>query len=204
MKKYYLSALLTLCVTALVIFLSPTESHGDEIAKEIIRLHVIANSDSVEDQDLKLTLRDAIMDFMSLQLSNAASADEIRNYINEHNDELEAFARDFVQENGYDYPVSVSLATCYFPTKTYGDLVFPCGDYEALKVVIGDGDGRNWWCVLYPPLCFIGVTDGVVPPESKQMLQNLLSEEDYESLLITNYEKADVKVKFKFLEWLKE
>lgn len=206
MKQTYIDniILFTLPLLLLVsmLFLSPQRKNGAPLADQIIRLHVLANSDSDEDQKLKLELKEEIISKMSHQLSQAATSDEIRTYITENRDELQRFSEDFIKQKGYDYPITLQLAECYFPTKVYGDLVFPCGEYEALKIIIGKGNGKNWWCVLYPPLCFVDVTNGIVPDESKQLLENLLTEEDYKNLSI-NKEDSQVTIKFKFLEYFK-
>ncbi len=86
-------------------------------------------------------------------------------------------------EKGFDYQAEIQMGYQYFPEKTYGDVTLPCGDYDAVQVLLGDGRGRNWWCVLYPRLCFLDITHGVVPEESKQLLKNTLSPVDYAALL---------------------
>lgn len=206
MKQSYIDNsvlfILPILLIASILILPPKREDGAPLADQIIRLHVLANSDSDEDQLLKLELKEEIVTKMSEKLSQAATSDEIRDYISENSEELKEFSENFIKEKGYDYPVTLQLAQCYFPTKTYGDLIFPCGEYEALRIIIGKGDGKNWWCVLYPPLCFVDVTNGIVPDESKQLLENLLTEEDYRNLTM-NREESQVTVKFKFLEFFK-
>lgn len=122
-------------------------------AKAVIRFHVIANSDSVEDQALKLRVRDVIVSDMSHHFIDTNNKAAARNFINGNLDSIKQLAQQEIAREGKDYPVQVMLGDYYFPTKTYGDLRFPSGEYEAVRVVIGRGQGHNWWCVLFPPLC---------------------------------------------------
>ena len=110
-----------------------------------------------------------------------------------HLDDFTQIANQTIKENGFAYTANVSLGNFEFPTKNYGDISFPSGYYDALKIQLGNADGQNWWCVLYPSLCFVDVTSGVVPQESKEQLQNSLNEEEYK--LISN---SDTSVNFKF------
>lgn len=121
----------------------------------MIRLHVIANSDSKEDQALKLAVRDGILEFMDGQ----DSIDDARQYINDNIDEIEQISEKIIEENGYDYPVRAKLGVSFIPQKSYEDLTLPAGNYEALKVTLGKGDGHNWWCVIFPQLCLVGKKD---------------------------------------------
>ena len=124
------------------------------IAKEILRFHVLANSDSEEDQKLKLEVKDRLVDYMKDILDGAEDVKETKKRITENRETICLVAEQEIQKQGYTYPVSVNLEKCYFPMKTYGDCTFPAGTYEALRVCIGKAKGRNWWCVLYPGLCF--------------------------------------------------
>lgn len=171
---------------------------SERIAGQILRFHVVANSDSEEDQALKLRVRDALLTV--LKQSGAGSRDDAETYIRQHTDELVRCAEAVIAEAGFSSPVRLSLGERYFPTKSYGDLTFPCGTYEALQVTIGDGAGKNWWCVLYPPLCFVDVTTGVVPDESREELQEVLTDEDYAGLA---GQSCEVQFRFRLLEWWK-
>lgn len=152
------------------------------IADSIIRLHVIANSDSEDDQSLKLKVRDEILQQMQNALSHASTVSQARELLMGEKEMIREIAGTVITAQGYDYPVSVSLEKRYFPAKTYGDLTFPPGYYNALCVEIGKADGRNWWCVLFPSLCFVDETQAVVPDESKRRLQEELPEDAYNSL----------------------
>lgn len=154
------------------------------IASRVIRLHVIANSDTAEDQALKLKVRDSIIKNLQSNLSETASVRDARRQIIARIPQIQQKAQETVAEAGYGYPVKVTLGNQYFPVKDYGDLRFPAGNYEALCVRIGSAAGHNWWCVLFPSLCFVDETHAVVPDDSKEKLQDSLSQEEYESLEI--------------------
>lgn len=121
----------------------------------LIRLHVLANSDSEEDQKLKLKVRDAVLHYLSPKLEDIEDGAQARQVILAHKADLIKLAYRIVLENGYYYPVDLEVGVFDFPIKSYGDLVLPAGPYEAVRILIGDAQGANWWCVLYPPLCFI-------------------------------------------------
>ncbi len=178
--------------------------HGRElqsgIAQEIIRFHVIANSDSDEDQELKLLVRDNLVNHLSPILSKTDSILEAKDIIEQRLPYIQELAEDTVKENGYSYPVTVSLSQSYFPLKIYGDYTFPPGYYDALRVQIGEAQGRNWWCLMFPPLCFVDETYGIVDGNSGEKLKTLLTDEEYNTLISR---KTPIKVKFKFLELLK-
>ena len=173
------------------------------LANSLIRFHVIANSDSDEDQALKLKVRDTVLKKMQGYLKESNNIDLTRQILFNHIDEVKAIAEEVIKENDYSYKVKVSLGDADFPTKTYGDIVLPAGKYEALRIEIGNADGRNWWCVMFPPLCFVDVSQGVVPEKSKNELKNILTEEEYDSVLM-NKNKREVKVKFKLVELIEK
>lgn len=204
MKNRYLAAGAIFSLLALLLLFTYTRTRSDEmladrIAPSILRFHVLANSDSDEDQNLKLQVKAMLLDYMADELANAADSDAVRTYVQKHGDELETAAEDYMASKGYSYQAKVSLAQEYFPTKTYGDMTFPCGTYEALRVILGEGEGHNWWCVLYPPMCFIDITYGVVPDSSKELLKEKLDPADYEALTIGNRRDATVNFNFRLL-----
>lgn len=129
--------------------------------KDIIRFHVRANSDRKEDQSLKLKVRDRILDLMDDRLKDVGSVEESRRIIQASAKDIKAISREVVEDNGYDYDINVSLKKEIFPIKKYGNLVFPQGEYESLTVEIGGAKGENWWCVMFPPLCFVDITHSV-------------------------------------------
>jgi len=124
---------------------------------QLIRFHVLANSDSEQDQALKRAVRDAILKVVSPRLAVSQSLDESRQILKQVRPEMESIGRSVVKMWGKDYSVRTEFGHSSFPTKSYGSLVLPAGDYEALSVVIGKGQGSNWWCVLFPPLCFVDI-----------------------------------------------
>ena len=121
----------------------------------IIRMHVIANSNSQEDQRLKLKVRDRVLEYVGENTKNNDSIDETRLFLMGHKQELADIAEAVVCENGYDYGIDVELGVRWIKEKNYGDITFPAGNYEALNITIGKGQGENWWCVLFPPLCLV-------------------------------------------------
>ncbi len=141
------------------------EAHNEDV----IRFHVRANSDKKEDQDLKLKVRDEILKEMGEKFEDTASIDESRAIIKKNIEEIKSIAENVIAQEKKDYPVDVSLGIEEFPVRTYGNLVFPQGNYEALIVEIGEAKGQNWWCVMFPPLCFVDVvhTYAYVDAESK-------------------------------------
>lgn len=166
----------------------------------LIRLHIVANSDSDEDQALKRRVRDALLQRMTPVFSRSATLDEARDGVLENLDEIRALAQEKVRESGFDYPVSVEFGVFPFPTRVYGDTVLPAGQYQALRVVVGDGKGQNWWCVLFPPLCFVDVTTGVSTDTGESG-----TDTHQGPLLIDEREwnEMPVKVRFAGLEWLR-
>ena len=170
------------------------------IAEKILRFHVLAASDTKEDQELKLKVRDAVGVYMEEGLADALNKSESEELVRLHLGEIEAVAEQTIKEAGYDYPVTASLAYVEFPEKTYGAYVFPAGTYEALEVVIGEGKGHNWWCVMYPNLCFSGSVYEVGEEEAEERLREVLSTEEYEAV----FSSGNVKVEWKSLAFFKE
>lgn len=160
------------------------EETQNGLAEEVFRFHVLANSNSDADQELKRKVRDGILSYMKEQLPEEADKEETKSWAEEHLKELEMTARKIVVEEGYFYDVKAKVETVSFPKKTYGDITFPAGDYEALRILIGEAAGNNWWCVLYPNLCFIDSVHAVVPEEEKEELEQVLTEEEYQLITV--------------------
>lgn len=171
------------------------------IAKEIIRFHVIANSNSDEDQELKYQVKDALVKALSPYLKDADTLEEAQDIISENLPFIQELAYKVIEDEGYTYSVTASLSNSYFPMKIYGDYSLPPGNYQALQVKIGDAQGMNWWCVMFPPLCFVDETYSIVDEDSKEKLERLLTEEEFESL---KCKKPPVKIKFKLLKKIKK
>lgn len=169
-----------------------------EIAEKVLRFHVRANSDSREDQALKLKVRDAIGTLMQRRLVGVDQLDECSRIVNENLAEIIDTAEKTVRQEGYTYPVTAQVATVEFPQKTYGNYTFPAGAYQALNVVIGSGRGQNWWCVMYPNMCFHDAVYEVVDEEAEKSLQRVLSEDEYDAVL----KSGKYRIRFKYLDFL--
>lgn len=165
------------------------------IASNIIRFHVRAESDSKEDQWLKLQVKEAVLAYISPVLSKSQSVDVSRQLLYNESENIRNVAAATLRSLGDESDVNVYFENCYFPMKTYGDMTFPPGEYEAFRVDIGEAQGKNWWCVLYPPLCFVDAVYGEVPEESKEELKGVLTEEEYSMVSGEN-----VKFRFKYLK----
>lgn len=133
--------------------------NAEEMPQKLFRLHILANSDSEADQQLKYMLRDYLLDDFSEIFDGCSDAEEAKQAAKAHTAEIAEKARLFLDSQGCSLPVSVSVENVYFTTRTYGDLTVPAGNYDALRVIIGDGKGKNWWCVMFPPLCLPAATD---------------------------------------------
>ena len=166
------------------------------LAKEVLRFHVIAESDSAEDQRIKLHVRDAVLCYMKLHMSEAEhkSAHSTKAWVKKHQKELVKTADKVLKKEDVSYRAQAEVTTCYFPDKRYGDIIFPEGDYEALRITLGSGNGHNWWCVLYPSLCFTNATCAVVDEDGKKELKEALSAEEYEMVTAT----SEFKIKWFF------
>ena len=159
-----------------VLFFSQAAAAG-RIEDKVLRLHVIANSDSEEDQALKLKVRDQVLATLKPLLENAEDRSSSEAIVRAHLSEVEAAARETAWQEKPGENVHAELTNTRFPEKTYGDCTFPAGNYDALRITIGEAKGKNWWCVLFPSLCFVDTVHGVVPEESKELLKNVLTEE---------------------------
>ena len=181
---------------------SYAQTVSTDIANSVFRLHVIANSDSKEDQELKYKVRDSLINYMNSICANCENKQDAINLVTEHKDDFKQIALDTIKDNGYPYDVNISIGNFSFPTKDYGDISLPAGFYDALRVEIGEAKGQNWWCVMFPPLCFVDVSSGVVPEESKEELEDNLSEEEY--ALVSNDSDTKIQFKFKILEFFNQ
>ena len=170
-----------------------------DISESVFRLHVIANSDSKEDQDLKYKVRDSLLEYMNNICKDCSSKEEAISLVEKNKENFKKIAEDTIKSEGYSYTVNINIGNFEFPTKTYGDISLPAGFYDALRVEIGEAKGQNWWCVMFPPLCFVDISSGIVPDQSKETMKENLSEEEY--ALISDDSNTQVKFKFKLLEF---
>ena len=169
------------------------------IAEKIIRFHVIANSDTKADQNLKLAVRDAVGIKMSGLLKDAADRRRSEAVIRKNMEDMKQTAEKVIAERGYDYDVDICLTDTDFPVKAYGAFTYPAGIFEALEIVIGAGKGHNWWCVMYPNMCFSDTMYEVIDEDARSSLKRVLSEDEYQQVLAS----GDYQVKFKSFEILK-
>ncbi len=209
--NYVYRCIFTFCLLLIVFSLLllkafPSDAKAEKlqegIASEIIRFHVIANSDSARDQAVKLVVKEALTATLRPKLQNAQNIEEARNILKNNLDEMVAISDRIIKENGYNYTAAAFLEEGYFPLKVYGDLSLPPGEYEAVRVELGSAKGQNWWCVMFPPLCFVDATYSVVPESSKEELKYVLTDEEYQAVF--SKEEPKIKVKFKLLSVLKD
>lgn len=202
MRKFFknLIILLFLFATFFIITAYSYASNVSEgLADNIFRLHILANSDSEEDQTLKLKVRDAILEYMKTLTEDISDKQAVIALSKNHMEDFKEIAEKVIQENGYDYSVTIEIGNFYFPTKYYGNISLPAGNYDALKIEIGEAKGQNWWCSLFPPLCFVSVTSGVVDEAGEEYLKENLSEEEF---AIVSSSSSEVEFKFKIIEMI--
>ncbi len=199
-KQYILLALVIgMIVTFTTAFTTRnyTNEISTDIANSLLRLHVRANSNSEEDQKLKLKVRDAILKEFKYELSNSQSKEELIKTINKNEDKIIKVAKDVIEKNGYNYDVNLRIDETYIETRQYGDVYLPAGIYDALIIEIGSGEGDNWWCVLFPPLCYVEPTQSI-SDRDREILKSKLTKEEYD--IITNDNDIDIQIKFKLVE----
>lgn len=166
---------------------------------KIMRFHVRANSDTQEDQELKMAVKEDVVTYLKPLLEDCKSVAESKSVIVSNLQNIYTVAVNTIVEQGYDYEVRVYVTEEEFPVKTYGDLTFPAGKYQALRIDLGEAKGQNWWCVMYPPLCFIDESTAVVSEKGKEQLQETLTPEEYAKL----FANSEIKVESKLWNWLK-
>ena len=195
-----------ICAAALVLVtaVSYISWQVNDIEDSVLRLHIVANSDSDEDQALKLKVRDEVVERCGFLFENCVSAEQSIKTAADNIGFIKYVAEQVITENGYNYDADCQVTQCSFPTKQYerpgdGVVSLPRGEYNALNIKIGAAKGKNWWCVMYPPLCFV---DGVasVPDETDELLKSQLTASKYE--LITESDRPEIKIKFKIAELL--
>ncbi len=168
---------------------------------KLIRFHVIANSDSDKDQKLKLKVRDEVISYLQPKLENSNSIEESEKIIKNEYKTLENISKKVISKNGYNYIVKVGLEYSNFPAKQYSSVVLPAGKYKALRIIIGEGKGKNWWCVMFPPLCFVDDQNGIIDEKTDKKLKEVLTEEEYDLIMAKNKnEVKNLEFKFKITE----
>lgn len=171
----------------------------NELSESFFRLHIIANSDLEIDQNLKLKVRDNVLEYMKNLTKDIESKETAITLCNNHLEALKQVALNTIKEEGFDYDVSLNIGNFYFPTKHYGNISLPAGNYDALRIEIGNANGQNWWCSLFPPLCFVDISSGIIDENSKEFLKENLSSEDF---AIISSGTEDIHIKFKIIEFL--
>lgn len=203
-KWYWLLAVVIGVVFSLIFGAHWTKGYSEMIqngiAAKVVRFHVLANSDSKADQQLKLAVRDRVLQEYGQLLQECESKEETLRALEQAQQEICETAMAEVIAQGYAYPVRVSLVREEFPFKKYDDLIFPAGVYDALRIEIGAAEGQNWWCVLYPQMCFVDAAWGYSTEESHRKLENTLTEEEFLIVSALEQEAVTPKIKLKIVE----
>lgn len=201
LKKIFYKFIFTIFLLFLFIFVS-AKSYSNAMSKSIsnkfLRLHVVANSDSTEDQMLKYQIRDAVLEYMEPILEDAKSKEEALELLNNSKENIEKISQEIAFNNNFDYDIAVSIGNFYFPTKEYSNFILPNGFYDALQIKIGKAAGQNWWCVMFPSLCITEQSCNFTN-SSEEFLQENLSNEEFK-VLYNNSENQQLKIKFKLIE----
>ncbi len=192
-------ALVMSLILIFTLLISYARATGSDISNSVLRLHILANSNTDADQQLKLAVRNRVLDETKNIFKNAWSANESARLAKENSALIKSIAEEEIQKHGFSYPVTVSVEKAAFPTKTYGELALPSGKYTAVRIKIGEAKGENWWCVMYPPLCF---ADGVITAsdEAKSTLAKSLSEDSYNLVTGRDNGAIPVEIRFKIVE----
>ena len=197
-KRFYVAIVILLIAMMALSFLPV---HGEQdIYDTVVRLHVLANSDTEEDQALKLKVRDGVLEAAAPLVEGCTTQAQAVEALTAHLSELEAAALAVMESEGYDYPVTVLLGEEDYPTRAYESCAFPAGTYVSLRVLIGEGEGQNWWCCLFPPLCLSAAT--AKEDNEDAFIQVGLTKDQYG--IITETGKTKYKVRFKLLEVLED
>lgn len=167
----------------------------ESLSGEVLRFHVLADSDEPADQNLKMKVKEQVLSYMKQEMPEQAGLEETCSWVRAHLDDLERIAGRTLEQAGCPDQAEAELVKDYFPRKTYGDLTFPAGEYRALRIRIGSGEGHNWWCCLYPSLCFTDAVTAVVPEDEKEMLGHVLGEDEYDMITAS----SDFKIRWFFL-----
>ncbi len=189
--KLFMKILISTFVLHTLFTMIPFESTCQSLEQDVLRLHILANSDSVSDQSLKLKVRDDVIEYMSPLYIGATDKSDAIEITQQHLSSIEEIAQSSVYEYGYNYSVDAKILNTYFDTRYYDDFTMPAGMYDALQISIGDASGKNWWCVMYPSLC--------VGASSKESMQDELSDSQYK--LVTNDE---FEYEFKIVEYFEK
>lgn len=194
-----------ICLAFAVIAAMSMKKYGqaklaEELSQKVLRFHVTANSNSEKDQELKLKVRDAVGGYMQSKLVEAESLEQSKTIVLENMAGIIQVAEDTIYQQGSSYHVEAALTWVDFPKKVYGEYHFPAGNYQALRLVIGQGEGKNWWCVMYPNMCFANSVYEEVDENAEEALREVLTAAEYEAIM----ESGSYEVEFKWLSFLND
>lgn len=203
-KVVYVFAIIFLTVCLFITSLDVYSQHVvRSLADNVIRLHVIANSNDSDDQELKYKVRDNVIAYLEQFVSkypvHEQDLGKAEDYIKDNLDEINKIAQETVMEYGYDYVTDTSYGEFYFPVKQYDDFALPSGLYTALRIEIGQSSGENWWCVLYPPLCFPEGSFGKVSEENMQLFIKSISDKNAKVIFLD--QTGEPNIRFKIVEF---
>ncbi|NLO39047.1 MAG: stage II sporulation protein R [Ruminiclostridium sp.] len=203
-NKWILAILYSL-IFIFLLFCFYSEKVNQDLSDSMIRLHIVANSDSDADQALKLRVRDEVITYMTERMDSLQTKETAGAYVKDHIGELETVANAVIAKEGFSDLARVSFGKYPFPTKQYENVILPAGFYDALKVEIGQAEGQNWWCVMFPPLCFVDDTKGEMEEDYMDVLKQELSSQELDLVLASNPEtEIPVEIKFKIVEIFQE
>ena len=169
-----------------------------DISENVIRFHVMAHSDDDDDQYLKERVRLDILAEFASTLASGSGIEETRLVLTEYLPAIQEYAQNSVWREGFDYPVTTSISNVFFPTRHYGGMAFPPGEYEAVQIIIGDGAGSNWWCLMFPPLCYVDMTS---TEGGRAQMQETLTDEGFQLLTHRESGSSRLAVRFRIVEW---
>ncbi|MGL4789924.1 MAG: stage II sporulation protein R [Anaerotignaceae bacterium] len=175
----------------------------NDIAEGVLRFHIIANSNSYNDQRIKLKIRDSVLKEINPLTETSNSKEETIYILNENLDLIQQVAEKIIEQETLNYTVSASIEKTYFPKKEYGDLNFPAGEYDALRIQLGEAEGENFWCVVFPSLCFVDESFTEVEAKTKNTLEAVLTKEGY-SIVVESEDEVVPEFKFKVVEFWQE
>lgn len=191
MKLFIKSFIVAVCIS-IIFTMVPFSAECESISNNVFRLHILANSDSEADQSLKLKVRDKVLEYTQQIYGEADSLIEAENITAVELQNIANIAQNAVYENGYNYPVKVQICNMYFDTRYYDDITMPAGNYDALRITIGSGQGHNWWCVMYPSVCIGASSD-------YNSLKEKTTDDEYKLLT-----ESKVVYKFKIVEYFEK
>lgn len=196
--KFILVSVLFICF--LIILIKNYSDHVfGSISNNFFRLHIVANSDSTEDQVIKYEIRDSILNYISPELKNSKSKDEALRIIQSNIPAFYDLSNNILSKHNVNYSVNISVGNYNFPTKDYSNFVLPEGNYDALKIELGNASGQNWWCVMFPSICIIDNSTFSTQDSTNDILENSLDSEEL-SIISKDTDSPDIKIKFKLIE----